>query len=160
MPLVGTFYGHCARVRWQLYWCLWCGCRVRCWWESVLTVEVFTRPDPAPDWGHCHRCTSRGHGVRGRDIVQMGSHTFTTYLHLTLTRRYSSQVPASEPSIAQSNQWQVLASVRLSTCSSCYHKCYWDLDFHHALISFYPPCYGSKCALNILFWWCSRYIFL
>ena len=50
-----------------------------------------------------------GHGVRGRDIVQMGSHTFTTYLHLTLTRRYSSQVPASEPSIAQSNQWQVLA---------------------------------------------------
>ena len=153
-----------ARVRWQLYWCLWCECRVRCWWESVLTVEVFTRPDPAPDWGHCHRCTSRGSRGDG-----------TGYSSDALTHFYNILTPHTNAEIQQPGASFRAVNIsilpvagfsfndiyKLSTCSSCSHECYWDFDFHHhALISFYHPCYGSKCALNILFWWCGRYILL
>lgn len=127
MPLVGTFYWHCETLRGFVDSCTdvcdaGAGCgvggRVCSLWRCSPAQTQHPTEDTATG------APAGGHGVRGRDIVQMGSHTFTTYLHLTLTRRYSSQVPASEPSIAQSNQWQVLASVRLSTCSSCYHKCY------------------------------------
>ena len=113
MPLVGTFYGQCETLRGFADSCTdvcdaGAGCgvggRVCSLWRCSPAQTQHPTEDTATG------APAGGHGVRGRDIVQMGSHTFTTYLHLTLTRRrYASHLPASEPSISQSYQWQVLA---------------------------------------------------